>query len=209
MRERREREHGMKHILHGLLMGYRTRYPLCRVIGHPCHQLDTVTGLDPAQAAAEGVRCFILDFDGVLASHGETEVPPEVFAWLTDLTANHPEIQAFILSNKPTAERARYFQSHFPAVTFIKAKRKKPYTDGIDEVLQRAGVAPQQAIMFDDRLLTGVLAGLLARTRVKYIARPYSNYAKRPGKEAFFTLLRVAERLILKLIAFMPKYRQH
>jgi predicted HAD superfamily phosphohydrolase YqeG len=105
----------------------------------------------------------------------------------------------FILSNKPTEERKSWFNNRHPGIRFISGVRKKPYPDGLDEVIRIAGVQPHEVTLLDDRLLTGVLATCLAGTEVVYINAPYVDLAGNPFKESFFILLRTVERVLLSL----------
>jgi predicted HAD superfamily phosphohydrolase YqeG len=109
----------------------------------------------------------------------------------------------FILSNKPTEERVRWFAEHFPAIRLISGVRKKPYPDGLKKTGELAGVPLSSIMMVDDRLLTGCLAALVAGARPYYIRRPYVSFDFRPGAELFFGLLRMAERVYVRVVSLL------
>lgn len=190
----------MKHILYGFLLGFQHRKRLREVIGSAVENRSQVTTLTVSEMEERDIHCLILDFDGVLAAHGEGELEPEVVPWLQGMVKRFQAGKVFILSNKPSEERKHYFAEAFPEVQFIKAPRKKPYTDGIDICLAQSEVKPEQAIIADDRLLTGVMAGLSAGIRVAYITRPYRKPAKRLWSETFFSFLRVTEKWYVRLL---------
>jgi predicted HAD superfamily phosphohydrolase YqeG len=159
-----------------------------------------ILALAPETLRLEGVQALALDFDGVLAHHGAPVPIPEAIEWLKKCVAVFGGDRIFILSNKPTEERRQWFAGHFPDMRFISGVRKKPYPDGIAKAAQLAGVQPATILMVDDRLLTGCLAALLAGARPCYIRAPYASYRHRPLAELFFRLLRMGERLFVRVI---------
>ena len=142
-----------------------------------------------------------LDFDGVLAGHGFPAPLPEAVYWMKRCEAVFGGSRIFILSNKPTDGRRQWFAENFPAMRFISGVRKKPYPDGLNKTGELAGVPLFSIMMVDDRLLTGCLAALVAGARPCYIRRPYVSFNHRPLAELFFMLLRVGERLFVRLIS--------
>ena len=190
------------HILAGFSLGFHHRRELKRLV------VSTPTGtgllvLDPKGLHTSGIRVLALDFDGVLAGHGAPVPLPEAVAWMKRCEVLFGGDRMFILSNKPTEERKKWFAEHFPAMRFISGVRKKPYPDGLDKVAELAGVPPSSIMMVDDRLLTGCLAALGAGARPCYIRRPYACFSFRPFAELFFWKLRVLERLFVRLIALL------
>ena len=160
--------------------------------------------MDPVELAAQGVTVLVLDFDGVLAPHG-AEVPlPEVEAWLRRCAMLFREGRLFILSNRPDPTRADYFRRRFPGIGFVSGVRKKPFPDGLQRIMALSGAAPGQVVILDDRLLTGVLGGVLAGVGVIYITAPYVSLGQRPLAEGFFMLLRSVERALVALVSRLP-----
>jgi uncharacterized protein len=182
-------------------MAYRCRLAeICRRFSVPQRTVAIV----PEELVARGITVLALDFDGVLAPHGAEEPLPEVVIWLRRCAALLGEERIFILSNRPDPVRLDYFRREFPKIHFIAGVRKKPYPDGLQRIMELANAAPDQVVLLDDRLLTGVLATCLAGTDIVYITAPYVALAKQPMIEGFFQLLRWAERRFIPLAALFP-----
>ena len=188
------------HVLAGFRFGFHYRYQLRQLLEETAINTD-ILKLDPKTIHAAGVTVLALDFDGVLASHGSPVPLPDAVAWMKRCEAVFGSDCIFILSNKPTVGRKKWFTENFPAMRFISGVRKKPYPDGLNKTGELAGVPLSSIMMVDDRLLTGCLAALVAGARPSYIRRPYINLAFRPCAELFFWKLRFMERLFVKLIA--------
>ncbi len=160
-------------------------------------QCKTVLDLDLSAVKAQGIRALALDFDGVLASYGEREISPTIGSWLNNSIEVFGQGKVFILTNKPTEARESYFSEHFKGVILVRAARKKPYPEGIFQILQRVKIEARELLVVDDRLLTGILAAIIAETTACYITKPWINLRKRPVPELFFMSLRIIERLIV------------
>jgi len=188
------------HILAGFSLGFHHRRELRQLLNKPPDSLG-ILGLDPEALRSAGVAALALDFDGVLAGHGAAVPLPEAIAWMKRCEAVFGGNRIFILSNKPTEGRRRWFAENFPAMRFISGVRKKPYPDGLTKTGELAGVPLPSIMMVDDRLLTGCLAALVAGATPCYIRRPYICFKFRPFAELFFWKLRVMERLFVRLIS--------
>lgn len=188
----------MNHVLYGFIAGFRYRHLLAAILRDTPAGI-MVTGISPEELKQKGIKAIALDFDGVLAPHGRPEPLPEAAAWLSHCCAAFGEEMVFILSNKPTQERQKWFHSRHPGIRFISGVRKKPYPDGLDQVILISGTDPGEVTLLDDRLLTGVLATCLAGTQVVYINAPYVDLPGNSLKESFFILLRTMERFLLSL----------
>lgn len=156
-------------------------------------QLTSVTALTPDLLATLGCEVLVLDFDGVLASHGELSLPEPTYQWLQSLLAES-NLKCYILSNKPKQMRAQYFKTHFPSIEFVIAPQKKPYPVGLEMIIEKNQVQSQAVLLIDDRLLTGCLAAILANTKCLLLTEPLQDLNKRPIVERFFALLRWAEK---------------
>jgi predicted HAD superfamily phosphohydrolase YqeG len=188
------------HITAGFSLGWHHRLELRRLLDRT--PLNTsILELDPEALFSSGIAALALDFDGVLAGHGAAVPLPEAVAWMRRCEAVFGGARIFILSNKPTDGRRRWFAEQFPAMRFISGVRKKPYPDGLNKTGELAGVPLSSIMMIDDRLLTGCLAALVAGARPCYIRRPYVSYGFRPVAELFFLLLRAGERLFARLVS--------
>ena len=187
----------MHHVLYGFAEGFRHRHTLSALLSSSQPGLAT-HAIDPTDLARRGASILALDFDGVLAPHGRMEPLPAAAEWLDRCCRNFGEDKIFILSNKPARERISWFQARHPGIRFITGVRKKPFPDGLQSVIARAGVTPGEVMLLDDRLLTGGLAACLAGTKVTYITAPYVTIASNPLPELFFMGLRAVERLIVR-----------
>lgn len=159
------------------------------------YSVNTIANIARRQLVEKNIKILALDFDGVLASHGE-DVPNKIAEDFLNKIYVPFQNKIFILSNKPTEIRKQYFEKNYPEITFIKAVKKKPYPDGLNKIIELTGARPEEVVLVDDRLLTGGLAAILANTQIIYIRKPFINFSKRPVLEFIFQCLRVAERLI-------------
>jgi predicted HAD superfamily phosphohydrolase YqeG len=188
----------LSHIAAGFSLGYRHRHELQQLLGSTSPDA-CITSFVPEALCSSGIAALALDFDGVLAGHGAPVPLPETVAWMKRCQEVFGGERMFILSNKPTEERVRWFAENFPAMRLISGVRKKPYPDGLKKTGELAGVPLSSILMVDDRLLTGCLAALVAGARPCYIRRPYVSFDFRPGAELFFWLLRMTERVYVRV----------
>jgi len=158
-----------------------------------------ISQLSPSQLKQQGVKILVLDFDGVLAAHGETKPADDLHDWLVQCVNTFGAAQIFVLSNKPLASRIRYFQTHYAGIRYIAGTRKKPYPDGLQEIITLTNQPAKALMLVDDRLLTGILAACIIKVPVIYITKPYVNFLKRPIQELFFTSLRILERYLVQM----------
>ena len=190
------------HILAGFSLGVQHRRQLRRILDETPGTTFIQT-LDPEALKSSGISVLALDFDGVLAHHGAPAPLPEAIEWMKRCETVFGGDRIFILSNKPTDGRRRWFAEQFPTMRFISGVRKKPYPDGLNKTGELAGVPLSSIMMVDDRLLTGCLAALVAGARPCYIRRPYISFNQRPLAELFFKLLRRAERCFVIIITII------
>lgn len=163
-------------------------------------QLASIVNLTPQNLTDRGIEALVLDFDGVLAAHAELRPRADVVQWLNTFAQEFAPHKIYILSNKPTAERQAYFKQNFPDITFIVAKRMKPYPDGLQQILLTSGLLPNQLLLVDDRLGTGILATIISGIQGYWITQSITNFYARPLRETWFMLLRHIERLACKII---------
>ena len=156
---------------------------------------SSIAEINFQQLKDQNIKVVVFDFDGVLASHGEVAINTALTPVVTNALQLFPE-KVVILSNKPMQKRIAWFEKHFPQIDFVVAKRKKPYPEGLQSVVDKYQIEPREAVLIDDRLLTGCLAAVLAKTSFIYINKPRTNINKRPTKELFFGFLRWFERVI-------------
>ena len=176
---------------------WRYRKALANYAQDSVLQAKTLLDVDLQGLKQQGIQVLILDFDGVLAAHAAPRPLVMMEDWLRKALTVFKPNQLFILSNQPTAARQAYFQAYFPGISFVCPQRKKPFIDGIQVILDTLGVAPQQVLLIDDRLLTGILAALIAGIQGCYVTAPWIDWKKRPFWEAWYYFLRRAERWLL------------
>ena len=167
-----------------------------KAIAQKKHQVENVTHLKAEKLKKWGIQYIALDFDGVLAPHGQPLPDQPIFDWLDTLCQQYGQHNIFILSNKPTTQRAEYFSHHFPHIRFIDGVAKKPYPDGLIKIQQLAHCKSHELALIDDRLLTGCLACILAGSFPILVTKPYRNFIRRPFQESLFGLLRFIEKSI-------------
>ncbi|RKZ54427.1 MAG: hypothetical protein DRR16_14580 [Candidatus Parabeggiatoa sp. nov. 3] len=183
-----------KRILFSLRMMRRYRHALANIVQNSPRNRQ-LCQIPPITFKEQGVAVIVLDFDGVLAAHGEPYPAPELRPWLRDCIALFGPEQVFVLSNKPLSIRIEDFNRHYPGVRYIAEVKKKPYPDGLQKIMAITGQPAQALMLVDDRLLTGGLAACIANVPMTYITRPYVRLSKRPVQELFFMTLRFLERL--------------
>ncbi len=188
----------LKRIHFSLRMMHRYRHALASIDHHSVCQLPQIS---PTILKQEGVAVVVLDFDGVLAAHGEPHPVDELDHWLHECINTFGSEHVFVLSNKPLASRIAYFNRHYVGVRYITEVKKKPYPDGLQKIIALSGQPAKALMLVDDRLLTGGLAACIANVPVTYITCPYVLLSKRPLQELFFMMLRFLERHLIRIVA--------
>jgi hypothetical protein len=191
-----------KRILFSLRMLHRYRHALAEIYTTSSRHCQ-LRQILPTTLKQKGVAVLVLDFDGVLAAHGECYPTDELHPWLHDCINTFGSKHVFILSNKPLPSRITYFKHHFPGVRYITEVKKKPYPDGLQKIIALSEQPSEGLMLVDDRLLTGGLAACIANVQIIYITRPYVLLSKRPLQELFFMTLRFLERRLVQLYNFM------
>ncbi|MEN8217349.1 MAG: hypothetical protein ABFS56_13470 [Pseudomonadota bacterium] len=189
----------LKRIVFSLRMLHRYRHALAEIY-HTSPRNCRLDQISPATLKLKGVAVLVLDFDGVLAAHGEPHPAEELHHWLHECINTFGPKQVFVLSNKPLASRIAYFKRHYPGVRCIADVKKKPYPDGLQKIIALSGQPAEAVMLVDDRLLTGGLAACIAKVSITYITRPIVLLSKRPLSELFFMMLRFWERRLISLI---------
>lgn len=187
--------------LFALKEGWKHRRALKSFLNNPARAIPSLHAITPKKLDEAGVAILILDFDGVLAPHGACDLDQETLSWLQGLALVIGEQRLAILTNNPLPKRLAFLKQHFPLIHVVQQVRKKPYPDGILEVVSYRGVERHQVLLVDDRLLTGLLASCLAYSRAWYFYPPKQNYWRHPLKELGFSLLRQGERGLLRWFA--------
>ncbi len=154
-----------------------------------------MTALTAEQLDTLHVKVLVLDFDGVLSPYAAIEPLPHIQKWLHQLLKSWGG-QLFILSNKPFAEREAFIKKEFPSIHFISGVAKKPFPEGLKKIIKLSKACPQEILMIDDRLLTGILAACIAGTKGLLITHPLRQIkSKKALHELFFSTLRCIDKL--------------
>ena len=160
------------------------------------NHLECIESLSLKFLIEKNIKLLILDFDGVLAPHGAFKPEGVVQIWMENLFKNKPkDLTVAVLSNLPRQERYLFFKDHFSELIWVCGVKKKPYPEGILKLSHNKKVAPENICLVDDRLLTGILASLLAGTQALLITQPRNNFKQHFFKESFFSILRQLEKL--------------
>ena len=155
-------------VIYTLQMLRRYHYELTNIYNSRIHNLH-IRQLSPTVLKQQGVKILVLDFDGVLAAHGESKPADDLHDWLKQCMNTFGANQIFVLSNKPLASRILYFQNHFTGIRYIVETRKKPYPDGLEKIISLTNQPAKSLMLVDDRLLTGALAACISEVPVIYI----------------------------------------
>ncbi len=190
----------LSRIFYAIREGWHFRAQLSRYCTDPKLQLPSIFELTPAFIQQQGIKVLVLDYDGVLAAHGEPIPRTEAVVWLEKAKKQFMLDKIYILSNKPKLERLEYFQSNFPEISFVIAARKKPYPDGLQQILLDAQVKPTQALLLDDRLCTGILAATIVGVQALFITKPYINLKGQTFKELGTKFMRWLEKTSLSVV---------
>ena len=166
-------------------------------LGYLCQSLHH---LDWSRLTKQGVEVIVLDFDGVLAPYGQTEVDEDCFGLMANLLE---QFKVYVLTNKPFPERMKALNARFPALHLMTGVRRKPYPDGLIAIQKHASIEFNKMLVVDDRLLTGILASLIVGAKVVYAYPARKNYQAHFLKEMGFQFLRVLERALVFVISLV------
>ena len=158
----------LKRMLFAINSAKKNKDNIRKILKSPKFHANNITKIKPKSLQQQGNKVLVLDFDGVLAAHGQNTLNPETIKWLEQALTIFPNT-TYLLSNNPKAKRFEWLQNKFPQIHLISGIKKKPYPDGLEAIIKDAQVKPGQVILVDDRLLTGVLASINAHTNIIYI----------------------------------------
>ena len=159
---------------------------------NPDRRVSKVLDVNPQQLFDDGISTMVFDYDGVLAPYRKG-MPHEVITWLEECIKIFGLSRIFILTNNPSLKRIKYFANSFPGMRVIDGVKKKPDPEGLIKIINQTGVSPVQVMMFDDQLLSGILAAKRAGTKSTLITKPYIGMDIRE-------LWWIAKRLIEKFV---------
>lgn len=162
--------------------------------------IASVHDIDLEALKARGCTVLILDWDGVLSSHGKLALDEAICAFL-DRAVEVFEDNVYVLSNNPKPDRADFLKARHPRVHFHTASRKKPHPNGLEEIAALTGQSFDQMVIVDDRLLTGCLAAAIVGMWALFINRPLADWRASPLKELIFAIARAAERFFFNFFS--------
>lgn len=175
---------------------WQHRHVLRATLKQRHYHIKTVLDLTAADLNQEKIRLLALDFDGVLSAHGSDRPTPAVNAWLRALAADYPEKQICIYSNHVFPARTAYMQSHFPEITVIDYRHRKPNPSDLQHLLQQRQLRPEQALVIDDRITSGFLAAVSIGAQARLVDHPLIDTGKARWKEYGFMCVRQVEKTL-------------
>ena len=126
----------------------------------PRHIYPSLTAVDPARLASDGVRLLMLDFDNTIVPYTTNDPTDEMHAWLKQ--AADSEIRICVVSNSKRGRVVEFCKKYdIDCITHAK----KPFSRGIRECLDRYGVEPHKAALVGDQIYTDVLGANCAGVR--------------------------------------------
>lgn len=197
----------MRRFIFALKKSFIYRKELKKFMDDSLLQLESLEAISAKDLDAAHVAVLVLDFDGVLASHGEVQPCEKALKWLKKLSLEIGEQRIVILTNKPFAARISYMQQTFPSILLVSGIRKKPYPDGLYSIALQKGVPIYRLLLIDDRLLTGILATQIANCQARYFVNPEQSFKRKPIPELCFASLRIIDKFLLKSFNFLFKPR--
>jgi HAD superfamily phosphatase (TIGR01668 family) len=161
----------------------------------PHLRVESVLELTVARLRSMGIDGVLLDVDCTLKRYGESEVRPEVSAWLGTLRAEG--IGCCIVSNGRSMRIKRFAEKlGLPCV----CKACKPLPIGIRRAVAKMGFRPERTAMVGDQVFADVLAGRWSGVKC-ILVRPMH-----PEEEPWFTRMkRAPERFWLKCLGKRAK----
>ena len=173
------------------------RADLKKVLKDKTLSIQTLSDLDPKILYEQGIRVVVFDFDGVLTPHGDLVIEAKDLLKLQAFCEVFTQPNILIWSNNPVPARMRFLQEHFPGVSWLDGV-DKPNPESLQRLIHAKGCDPKVVLMIDDRLLTGILAGILAGTQVRLVKKPKIRLKGNLSAELGFIILRAIERFVFR-----------
>lgn len=119
----------------------------------PTFVVEAVYDLKAEDLLRHGIRAVLVDLDNTLIAWNNPDGTPEVRAWLDEMTIADISVVVVSNNNHSRVERA---VARF-GVDFV-SRAMKPFTRGIDIVMERYGFDKDEVIMVGDQLMTDIRA---------------------------------------------------
>lgn len=186
----------LKRMFYAIKTAKKHKHAINKILKDSSSCAKDLCDINCSDLKKNNIKALALDFDGVLASHGHIKLDEKTINWLKTALKIYPKT-TYILSNNPKGRRFSWLNKNFPEIHLIAGIKKKPYPDGLNVIIKHAKVKSSEVVLVDDRLLTGVLASLNAKTKIIYITEPRGKIlSKFFAQECFFATLRFLEKNI-------------
>lgn len=190
----------MQRFIFTFKMLYRQRSIMAKYLENLSLQTKSVLQLSADVLKEKGIKILVLDYDGVLAGHAVDTLDTPQAKWLKQMECAFGQDKVFILSNRPTLARKQLLERDFPKIKFFISTKKKPYPDGLLAIIKQTHCLPQEILMVDDRLLTGILAASLVGAQGLWVTPAVINIKQHYYQELFFIGLRAFDRWLIRLL---------
>jgi len=181
-----------------ITMLLKKRVCLRRLFVRDC-LLERIEHLTPEYLLRSQIQLLLLDFDGVLSSHGAIKPTESVINWLKQLDSHFSLKKVCIYSNNLFTERVRYIESTFPEIHLMHFLKKKPYPDDLLRLLQTRQLSPSDVLVVDDRITSGILSACIIGTEALLPRKAVVDYRGSFVKECFYSAVRFLERVVVRL----------
>lgn len=119
----------------------------------PTWMLNSIYNLTPKQIQQHQIKLILTDLDNTLIAWNNPNGTPELNAWLNTMKAAH--IPVLVVSNN-NEKRVQKAVEKFD-LPFV-SRAMKPLKHGIRKAMKRYQVAPENAVLVGDQLMTDILA---------------------------------------------------
>ncbi|WP_028561708.1 YqeG family HAD IIIA-type phosphatase [Paenibacillus pinihumi] len=116
--------------------------------------VNTIYDINLDQLKTQGIKGIITDLDNTLVGAKDPLATPELIAWLQNVEQRG--FQVVIVSNNNEARVAKF--ANPLNIPFIHAARK-PTSRAFRQALKMMDLAPEQAVVIGDQMLTDMLGG--------------------------------------------------
>ena len=164
--------------------------------------IKNIEALDLQALSQANIKALILDYDGVLSNHGESQPLPAIMLWLEQAIKIFGGENIFVLSNNPQTERKEFLDAHFNRQIEFVINKPKPYPDSVIYIYQKlysnsGSISKENILLIDDRIGTGILAAKIVGVSSCLILDPYVNFNKHLIIEFLLTVVRKLERCLI------------
>ena len=115
---------------------------------------EELTDLTPEALRQRNIRLLMMDFDNTIVPYTRNQPTEKMEKWLKTMAAG--DIPICVVSNSKR-DRVKIFCGGYdiPCITHAK----KPFSKGINECLEKFGIAAENAALVGDQIYTDTLGG--------------------------------------------------